>query len=201
MDVPEDLGLLVLGRVLEQVRDLGRLQPPDPGQRAAQARAAGVPDQRLEPGPVAERAPGLVVAVPAGQPPEPAGPAVGVHPGEHPLLTPVGGPLLAQLQVVRPDQVGALHVDEPVAQHVPAQQDLAVPALEPAQVELGAGELELLAVEDARLLDGDEYLPAAHFGHQPLHHRQGVAGQPHDDVLHLAEGLPLAVGDRAVEQL
>ena len=58
--------------------------------------------------------------------------------------------VLAQLQVGRPDQVRALHVDEPVAEHVGAQQHLAVPPLEAAQVQLGAGQLQFAAVEHAR---------------------------------------------------
>ena len=58
VDPAEDLGLLFLGGVLQQVGDLGRLQPADAGERAAQQRAARVPDEPLEVVPVAEQPPG-----------------------------------------------------------------------------------------------------------------------------------------------
>ena len=51
----EDLGLFLLGRLLEQVSDLGRLQPAYPRERPAQQGAARVADERLEPGPFTER--------------------------------------------------------------------------------------------------------------------------------------------------
>ena len=53
----EDLGLLFRRRALQQVGDLGRLEPADAGERAAQQRAALVPDQPLEVVPVADAAP------------------------------------------------------------------------------------------------------------------------------------------------
>ncbi len=54
MHLAEDLALLRLGRLFEQVSDLGGLQPPDPAEGTAQQRAARVPDQRLEVRPVLE---------------------------------------------------------------------------------------------------------------------------------------------------
>ena len=45
------------------------------------------------------------------------------------------------------DQVGVFHVDQPVAEHVGAQQDLTGPALEVAQIQLGAVEPEHFPVE------------------------------------------------------
>jgi len=55
VDLAQDLGLLLLGGVLDEVGDLCGLEPADPGERAAQQRAAGVADQRLERGPRPER--------------------------------------------------------------------------------------------------------------------------------------------------
>ena len=54
VDLPEDLGLLLLGGIFQQVGDLSRLQPPDPAERPAQQRTARMPDQRLECLPVPE---------------------------------------------------------------------------------------------------------------------------------------------------
>jgi hypothetical protein len=47
--------------------------------------------------------------------------------------------MLLQFEVGGPDQVGGFHIDEPVAQDVGPEQDLARAALEVAQVKLGAG--------------------------------------------------------------
>jgi hypothetical protein len=51
----ENLAFLFLRGALQQIRDLGRLEAADPAEGAPGQRAAGVPDQRLEPGPRAER--------------------------------------------------------------------------------------------------------------------------------------------------
>src|SRR6202035_4729574 len=71
--MPEDLGLLLLGRLLKKVGDLSWFQPPDPRERAAQSHAAGMADQRLEPGPVAERMFLSIAAAEAKEPQQAAG--------------------------------------------------------------------------------------------------------------------------------
>jgi hypothetical protein len=127
--VAEDLGFLFLGGVLKQVCDLGWLQPADPGERPAQQRAALVPDERLEVMPVAEAMP-VVLVLRRGQPEQPARAAPGIHSGQDPLAVNPG-----ELQVGGPDQAGILHVDEPVPEHVGAQQHLSFPTLEVPQVQ------------------------------------------------------------------
>ena len=74
------------------------------------------------------KTPALVSVFWAEQPEQTARAAPGVHPGQHPLLAVPG-----QLEVGRADQAGVLHVDEPVAEHVGAEQDLPFPALEMPQ--------------------------------------------------------------------
>ena len=86
MHPAEDLGFLVLGRLLEQVSDLGRSQQPDPRERAAQHRAPGVTDQRLELPLVLENLPVRLLRPAQAEPREqPAGAAPGGHPGQHPF--------------------------------------------------------------------------------------------------------------------
>ena len=83
----EDLGLLRFGGVFEQVGDLRGLEPPDPGERAAQHRAAGVADERLELPPV----PRLMWLLPAAEQAEqPAGPPPGVDRVQHPVAAGAG---------------------------------------------------------------------------------------------------------------
>src|SRR6202022_3330273 len=97
---------------------------------------------------------------------EPAGPAAGVHADQHPVV-----PALLELQVRGLDQVGGLHVDEAVPEHVRPEQYLALASLERAQVELSAGELDRLTVEGANLLDRQVHLAAANRGDKAGHHR------------------------------
>ena len=110
-------------------------------------------------------------------PQQPAGLAAGVHPGHEPVPA-----VLLEFEVAGLDQVNALHVDQPVAEHVGPQQDLAVAPLERAQVQPGAGELDRVAVERDHLLDGHVELATADRRHQAGH--QGIfrAAQPHDHV-------------------
>src|ERR1022692_2561500 len=112
MHVTKDLGLFLLGRLLEQVGDLGRLQPADARERAAQQGATRMADERLELGPLAERMfVGLAGRAAEAEPPP--GPAVRVDSGEDP----VAGSLL-QLEVGCLDQVRPLYVDQAVPEHV-----------------------------------------------------------------------------------
>ena len=199
VDLPEDLGLLLLGGIFQQVGDLGRFQPPDAAERSAQQRAAGMPDQWLEcfpvpetPGPGRVRRPGR----PDVQGPEqPRRPAARVHADHHPVTVP---PL--QLHVGRPDQARGLHVDQPVTEHVALEQNLAGTPLEAPQVQPGAGQPQHLPVEVADLLDGHVDLAAAHRGDQAGHDRVVVAAQPRDHVRQAADGFSAAADERAPEQ-
>ena len=103
--LPEDLGLLLLGRVLDQVCDLRGLQPPDRPNGPRSHGALRMADKRLEPGPVPEcrRAPA---------PPRPAtaravGAACGGYPPPQAPISARHG-TAAQLKVGRPHQVGGL---------------------------------------------------------------------------------------------
>lgn len=75
--VAEDLGLLRFGGVFEQVGDLRGLEPPDAGERAAQHRAAGVADERLELPPVPRLMWLLLAAEQAEQAEQPAAWSIG----------------------------------------------------------------------------------------------------------------------------
>ena len=70
---------------IEQVGDLGGLQPPDASERAAQQRTARMADERLELAPFAERMPGRRAGGRAAEDGEPACPPTGVHSAEHPV--------------------------------------------------------------------------------------------------------------------
>ena len=119
-----------------------------------------------------------------------------VHSGEHPVAVPA-----FQLEVGRLDQVRPLHVDQPVPEHVGPEQHLPVAPVEPAQVELGACQLQHLAVERTDLLDRHVDLPAADRGDQPGHHRVLLAAEPDDDIGKPPERLAPAVRERAPQQL
>jgi hypothetical protein len=94
----------------------------------------------------------------------------------------------------------ALDVDQPVPEHVPAEQHLAVPALEPAQAQPRAGQPQRVAVERGDLLDRHEHVTAAHGGDQPGDHRQVRAAEPDDHVGQTAERLAAAGRQRPLEQ-
>jgi len=201
--LPEDLGLLLLGRILDQVRDLRGLQPPDPPERAARHGAARMADQRLEPGPVTEYLPaGLVRVLPgrlparAKQPEQPARPAARVHPRQHPL--PVTG---LQLKVGRAHQVRGLHVDQPVPEHVGPEQHLALAPLESPQVDPGTGEPEHLTVQRDHLPGRNEHLPAADRRNQADDRRAFRAAKPHDDIGKPPHRLTARISERAPQQL
>ena len=178
--LPEDLGLFLLRRVLQQVSDLGRLEPPDAAERATQQRAAGVPDQRLERLPVPE-----TPRVRAGRsgpaqregPEQPRRPAARIHADHHPLTV-----AASQLDVRRPDQARGLHIDEPVTEHVPLQQHLTGTPLEMPKIEPVAGQPQNLAVGAPDLLDRHVDLTAADRGDQTGDHRVVVTAETGDDV-------------------
>ena len=108
---------------------------------------------------------------------QPAGPAAGVHPGQHPSR-PVGVHCWRSSRSAARTRCAARHVDEPVAQHVAAQQHLAVPALEAAQVQLGAGQLELLAVEAPVCSTGTNTSRPPTLATSPLTTGSGLPAQP-----------------------
>ena len=121
---------------------------------------------------------------------------MGVDPGQHPFLR-----LLPQFEIDGLDQVRAGHVDQAVPKHVGAEQHLAVPALELAQVKPCAGQLQHLAVERADLLERNEHLAAADSRDHADDQRVIGATQPHDDVGELADRLSLLVRDRPADQV
>ena len=86
------------------------------------------------------------------QPEQAPRPAPHIDPDQHPLAVPAG-----QFEVSGPHQVRALHVDQPVAEDIRAEQHLSLAPLEPAQVDLGTGQLEHVALERGDLLDGHEH--------------------------------------------
>jgi hypothetical protein len=194
VNLNENFALFCLGGLFEQVSDLRGLEPPDPAERPAQQRTARVPDQRLEIRPVLEVVrPGIDRA---DQPHQPAGTAVGVDSGKHPV--PVQA---AQFEVGSLDQVRARHVDQAVPEHVGAQQHLAIAPLELTQVEHRAGQPERLAVERTHLLERNEDRATAHRGHQADHEWVLGTAQPHDDIVELADRFTALVRDRTAHQL
>ena len=126
---------------------------------------------------------------------QPVRPPAGVDRGEHPAAVHAG-----QLEIARTDQARTADVDEPVPEHVGAQQHLAVAPFEPAQVDFGAGQLQHLAVEGADLFDRHEDVAAADGGDQAGDQRIVGTPQPHDDVRQPAERLAAAVRERAAQQ-
>ncbi len=196
--LPEDLGLFLLRRVLQQVGDLGRLEPPDTAERATQQRAAGVPDQRLERLPVPETR-----RVRAGRPgpaqregPEqPWRPAARIHADHHQLAV-----AAFQLDVGRTDQARGLHIDEPVTEHVAFQQHLTGTPLEMPKVEPVAGQPQGLAVGAPDLLDRHVDLTAADRGDQTGDQRVVVTAETGDDVGQPPDRFPAAVHERPFEQ-
>ena len=75
--------------------------------------------------------------------------------------TPGGG---RQPQVPRPDQPRPADLEEPVSEHVRAQQHLAFAPLEPVQVQRRAGDLDGPTGEIADLPGRDEDLAPAYAG-------------------------------------
>jgi hypothetical protein len=197
----EDLGLLCLGGVLQQVGDLGWLEPADAGERAAKQRAARVADEPLEVVPVPEGA-GAVLALRAEQPEQPARAAPGIHPRQHPLVArlPRSLPVQGQLQVGGANEARVRHVDEPVTQHVGPEQHLTLAPVEVAQVEPRARQPQRIAVEAGHLVDWHEDLAPAHGGHQPGDERVVGTAEPDDDVGEPPDRFAGAVRHRPVEQ-
>src|SRR3984885_3427560 len=164
---------------------------PISGSNAAHARNACWP--RFATGPPSVHAP--PAAGGARGPRRRAGRAGGPPPGHEPVPA-----VLLEFEVAGLDQVNALHVDQPVAEHVGPQQDLAVAPLERAQVQPGAGELDRVTVERDHLLDGHVELAAADRRHQAGHQGTFRAAQPHDHVGEPADRLAAPV-QRAAQEL
>ena len=127
MDHVEDLFALGAGGVLQKIGDLGRLELDDPPESGPSPDAGGMADQRLEGLPVltgmSRRWTGSARTI---------GPVVGCPGTTGPSPRP-----WPPLDVPGPHQFGFGDVDEPVAQDVLSEQDLAVSPLEAAQVDLG----------------------------------------------------------------
>jgi hypothetical protein len=128
---------------------------------------------------------------------QPARATPGVHPGKHPLRA-----IPVQLQVRGPYQPGVLHVDQPMAEHVRAEQNLALAPFELAQVQLGGRELEDIAVKGRDLLERDVDLAAPADAHHNAGDQRVVrAAEPDDHVGQPPERLPAVVHHGTLEQL
>jgi hypothetical protein len=196
----EDLGFLLLGGALQHVGDLRGLEPADPGEGPAQPGAARMPDQPLEvmPVPACWACRSRILIAAAEQLPSLA---TDVHAGQHPfrIVAVLSG--IDQFQVGGTDQPDVLHVDEPVPEHVGAEQHLALAPLEMPQVKPRAGQLQRIRLEIRHLLGGDEDLPAAADRHHDRGYQRVVgSAQPDDDVGYLAERLTAAIRYRALQQ-
>ncbi len=78
-----------------------------------------------------------------------------------PTSSSVVGRSWLELDVSRPDELGVGHVDQAVAQDVLSQQDLALPALEAAEIHLGLGQHDLGLAQLGDSLHRDVHTPAA----------------------------------------
>ena len=154
----EDLLPLLVRCGLDQVGDLGRVQPDQPARRHLQARGGHVPDERLDVPPGHELAMlGVVAAEPTWQqPPEPRANAR-VDAGHAPRAVVVAD----QVNLVRGDQAGGVDVDQAAIEHVGAEQHLAGAPLELRQVQLAGGRLDRVGPELLDSVDRDEHLPPA----------------------------------------
>ena len=198
MHLAEDLGLLVLGRVLEQIGDLGWLEPPDPGQRAAQPGAAGVPDQRLEPGPVAEARARRARCRPGGA--DPAGrPAAGARPPPPAPTRPSGCSRSSRSAARTRCAVGTSISRCPST----SARSSTSPSRRSKRRRSSWALVSFSSLPSNRPVcsTGTNTSRPPDLGHQPGDHRQAVPAQPDDDVLHPAQRLPVAVRDRAFEQV
>ena len=100
--------------------------------------------------------------------PKKPGRAAGVQARHHPAF--VG---CLQLDVPGPHQLGVGDVDEPVAEDVLAEQDLALATLEPSQVDLGLRQDDPCLAQLGDAADRDVHPPAADLGHQAGDERAG----------------------------
>ena len=123
--------------------------------------------------------------------------AAGVQPRKHPP-----GAGVFQLDVIGAHQLHGGHIDQPVPQHIGAQQHLTVAALETAKVNLVLGQHNSVRGVLVNGFAADEHAPPADPGHDPGHQRILVgAAQPHDHVLDPAHSLAGAGQHRRAQQL
>jgi hypothetical protein len=138
-----------------------------------------VADQRFEPDPVAPAVTLAAACEESGQPRRTAD----IDLGKHPLLTMVG-----KFEVERPYQARVHDIDHPVAQHIGAQQHLALAPLELPQLHPRTGQLQASGIQARDILDGDELPPGApSLRHHSDHQRVVRTTQPDEDIGDSAE--------------
>ena len=187
----EDLLALLVRRGLDQIRDLGRVQPYEPAGRHLQARAGHVPDERLDVAPGNKLLVLGVVATVAAREKAPQARTNARVDSGHP---PGAVVLVHQVDLAGPDQPGCVHVDQAVVENVAAQQNLAGAPLELGQIQLRGRGLHRMRTQLLDPVDRDEQFAAADARGQADHERQTVAGvKARDDVVDLAEPLVLRV--------
>ena len=121
----------------------------------------------------------------------------GIQPCDHPP-----GARVFEFDVIRAHQIRGGHIDQPVAQHVGAQQHLTLAALEAAEVNFVLGQDDSFRSELVNGLGADEHPTPAEPGHNPGDCRIVVrAAQSDDHVLDAANGLTGAGHDRRAQQL
>ena len=149
-------------------------------------------DQRLEGLPV----PAGVSAAGPDQTEQPRG-RPGIEPGQYPPR-----PGVVEFDVVGVHQLGGRHVDQPMIEHIGAQQHLPGAAFKSAQVHLVLRQHDAVLGQFADLLRRHIDPPAAHSDRHAGDRRILVAGpQPDDDVFDTTDRLARLGDDRTAQQL
>ena len=176
VDDVEDLLALGVRSVFEQVGDLSGLELDDPAEGGAGADTGRVADEGFEGFPV-------LAGTSTSHPDEPEQPgwAAGVQAGHNPSL--VTG---QKLHVPGPYQLGVSDIDEPMAQDVFPQQNLAVSALKSPKIDLGFGKHNAFFAQFRHPLHRYEHPAPADFGHESCRHWVVLSSQTDNDVVDLA---------------
>ncbi len=167
----------------------------EPGELAvgdAQSRRGDVRDEGLDARPVHDLAGRDPPADATGQQPPQCHARTGVDRHHFPTTVDVG-----QLDLVRPDQPGALEVDQVSGAQVLGQQDLAGASFESLQAHGVAHELHSTGLEVGDAGDGHEELPSGDADDDAGHGRVRGEAQLGDEVLDTSETVSVPVDERA----
>ena len=102
-----------------------------------------------------------------------------------------------QLDLVRPDETGAVDVDQLAVEHILAQENLLLVTSEVIEIEATRAKRDCLWADRLDLGGGDEDRTAGYVGERAGERRIVVTVKAHDQVDHAPEPLTAAVTQRA----
>ncbi len=181
-DRAEDLLPLVVRGLLDEVRELGRMEPRELRVGHAQAHARHVAGEGLDRGPVEEFV--RPDRVRKGSRDDPAQKPAKADVDADDAIPAVES---RELDLVRTDEPGAVDIDQLPVEHVLLQEHLVGAPFERLQVEPSCAHADAAVLDLRDRIGGDEHLPSGEGGEEAGDGRVLVLAQPDDEVVDAAE--------------